>query len=55
VISPRRDPLGASSLGKFGQALVSDGAFQLSVFSFVYSLFAQSSPFFPKILKLTKI
>jgi len=47
-----QDPLGACGLGEFGRALVSVGAFQLSHFSFVYSFFAQSSSFFPKILKL---
>jgi len=50
-----RDPLGAFGLGEFGRALVSVGAFQLSLSSFVYSLFAQSSQFFPRILKLTEI
>jgi len=50
-----RDPLGASGLGIFGRAIVSVGAFQLSLFSFVYSPFSQSSPFFSKIMKLTQI
>jgi len=50
-----RDPLVAFSIGEFGRALVSVGAFKLSFFSFVYSPFAQSSPIFPIILKLTQI
>jgi len=50
-----RDPLGASGLGEFGRALVNAGVFQLSHFSFIYSPFAQSSPFFSRILKLTQI
>jgi len=37
--------------GNFGDA----GAFQLSLFSFVYFLFTQLSSLFPKILKLTQI
>ena len=41
-----RDPLGASDLGKFEQAWVSVGAFQLSLFSFVYSPFVLSSLLF---------
>jgi len=49
------NPLVASGLGEFGRALMSFGAFQLSFFSFVYSSFAQPSPFFPRILKLTQI
>jgi len=36
------------------EALVSVDAFQLSLFGFVYFPFAQSSSFFPKILKLTQ-
>jgi len=49
-----QDPLVASGLGEFLQALVSARAFQLSLFGFVYSPFAQSSSFFPRILKLTQ-
>jgi len=45
--------MGAFGLGEFGRALVSVGAFQLFLFSLVYFPFAQSSPFFPRILKLT--
>jgi len=51
----KRDSLGVSGLGEFRRALVSIGAFQLFLFSFVYSPFVQSSPFFPRILKLTQI
>jgi len=47
--------LGAFGLGEFGRAWVSAGAFQLSPFSFLYSSFALSSPFFPRILKLRQI
>jgi len=36
-------------------AWVSVGALQLSLFSFVYSLFTLLFSFFPKILKLTQI
>jgi len=53
--SLERDRMGASGLGEFERALVSVGAFQLSLFSFVYSPFAQSSPFFLRVLKLTQI
>ena len=38
-----------------GQVWVSAGAFQLSLFSFVYSAFPLSSPFFPRTLKLIQI
>jgi len=55
VISLWRDPLGASDLGEFGRAWVSVGAFQLSLFSFVYSLFSLSSLVFPRILRLIQI
>jgi len=53
--SLEQDPLVTSGLGEFGRALVGASAFQLSLFSFVYSPFAQSYPFFPGILKLTQI
>jgi len=48
------DPLEAYDLGEFGQALVNVGVFQLSLFNFLYSPFAQSSSFFPRIIKLTQ-
>jgi len=54
AISLERDSLVASwlfpSLGQLGDA----SAFQLSIFIFVYSPFAQLSPFFPRTLKLTQ-
>jgi len=53
--SLEQDALVVCGLREFGQVLVSAGTFQLSVFSFVYSPFAQSSLFFPRILKLTQI
>jgi len=46
---------GRLALGEFGRALVNDGAFQLSFFSFVYFPFAKSSLFFSRTLKLTQI
>jgi len=50
--SLERDSLVVSGFGKFW---ASAGVFQLSLFNFVYSPFAQSSSFFPKIMKLTQV
>jgi len=44
-----------SRLGEIELACASAGAFQLSLFIFIYSPFALSSPFFSKIPKLTQI
>jgi len=53
--SLEQDPLRVSGLGDFRRALLSAGMFQLCLFSFVYSPFAQLSSFFPRIPKLTQI
>jgi len=43
-----------SGLGEFGRAWVNVDAFQLSLVGFIYFPSAQSSPFFPRIMKLTQ-